>query len=192
MSKKLYFVTSNKGKFKEVKQKLEPLGYAIVQKNINYPELQAASLEEVVKFGLNNIKLKSSFIIEDSGLFIEALNGFPGVFSSFVFKTIGCQGILRLMRYEKDRYAEFKSAIGLKISNATKIFTGVCNGQISTSAKGQKGFGYDPIFVVEGETRTFAEMSAEEKNKYSHRGRAVQKLSYYLKSLNKLSNRSPS
>ncbi|MEW6070291.1 MAG: non-canonical purine NTP pyrophosphatase, partial [Candidatus Thermoplasmatota archaeon] len=71
---KIYFVTSNIGKLREIKQLLEPLGYVVVQKNISYPELQAPSIEEIVKFGIHSIKLKFPFVIEDSGLFIKALN----------------------------------------------------------------------------------------------------------------------
>ncbi|MDI6887517.1 MAG: XTP/dITP diphosphatase [Candidatus Thermoplasmatota archaeon] len=179
----LYFVTSNLNKFREVKNELEKLGVVVVQKALSYPELQADSPEEVVKAALRTIALLEPFIIEDAGLFIRALNNFPGVYSSFVFKTLGCDGILKLLKGKKDRYAEFRSVIGLKMGNSKKIFTGICKGEISTCAKGHGGFGYDPIFIPNGKKKTFAEMSIKEKNRCSHRGKAVQKLGSYLKGL---------
>lgn len=184
---KMYFITSNKGKFREVNLKLAQAGYEIVQKSISYPELQAESLEEVVSFGLSSIKIKTKnpIIIEDAGLFIKALNDFPGVYSSFVFKTIGCKGILRLMAGAREREALFKSVIALKFKNKTKIFSAECSGKISKKILGKGGFGYDPIFIPRGKKKTFAEMTTEEKNKYSHRGKAVEKLAEYLSSYNK-------
>ena len=179
---RIFFVTSNRGKYSEAAEKLQIRGMDLVQKNIGYPEIQADTSEDVVKFGLQTIKLKSPFIIEDSGLFVKALNDFPGVYSSFVYHTIGCDGILKLMKGVKEREAMFVSVIGLKFKNKEKIFKGECSGKISEEILGKGGFGYDPLFIPEGEKKTFAEMSIEEKNRYSHRGKAVEKLAAYLTS----------
>ncbi len=97
--KKLYFITSNKGKVREATEKLRPLGYSVIQKDLGYPEVQADSLEEVALQGVAHIQAKyhQAFMLEDAGLFIDALQGFPGVYSKYVFFTIGLPGILRLL-----------------------------------------------------------------------------------------------
>jgi len=165
---RLVFVTSNKGKVEEVKKYLSPLGVEIVQKNIEYPEIQANSLEEVVAFGINWLKerIDEPFFIDDSGLFIESLNGFPGVYSAYVYKTLGNEGILKLMGGVNDRRAYFKSVIGF-YNGELHMFKGVVHGKITHEKRGNKGFGFDPIFMPEGYSKTFAEMETEEKNKIS-------------------------
>ena len=114
--KTLYFLTSNKGKLVEAEKKLLEIDIKIIQKNFGYPEIQAETLEEVISFGSKYIqkKLDQPFIIEDAGLFINKLNGFPGVYSSYVFHTLGCKGILKLMKDfpKEERKACFKSVIG--------------------------------------------------------------------------------
>jgi len=176
---KIYFVTTNSGKYEEVKKMLE--GHDIIRKNMAYPEIQADELEEVAKFGMEFLskRLDGKIMLEDSGLFIGCLNGFPGVYSAYVFKSIGNDGILRLMEGVKDRRAYFKSVIAF-YDGEVRFFEGKCKGNISESVRGKKGFGYDPIFIPEGETRTFGEMEREEKNEYSHRGKAVLELKKFL------------
>ena len=113
--------------------------------------------------------------IDDSGLFVNALNGFPGVFSAYVFKTIGCEGILRLMDGVKDRSARFECCIGFMSPGQNPFMVkGVAPGMISDRTSGNGGFGYDPIFVPEGRSETYAEIEISEKNKISHRGRAIE------------------
>ncbi|MDK2870545.1 MAG: XTP/dITP diphosphohydrolase [Pyrococcus sp.] len=170
----LFFITSNDGKVREAKKFLEPLGINVIKKPLEYPEIQADTLEDVVVFGLNWLKDKvdKPFIIEDSGLFIEALNGFPGVYSAYVYKTIGLDGILKLMEGIENRKAYFKSVIGF-YDGEIHLFVGEVRGRISNEKRGSHGFGYDPIFVPDGFDKTFAEMSTEEKNSVSHRGKAL-------------------
>jgi len=174
----IYFITSNRHKYEEIKK---IVGYEIEMKNIPYPEIQASILEEVAKYGIEYLKDKihDYFFIEDSGLFIKALKGFPGVFSSYVFKTIGNKGIIKLMENVQDRQAEFVSVIAF-YDGELHIFKGICKGKIAKEIKGSKGFGYDPIFIPNGCEKTFGEMSREEKNKYSHRGMAARKLKEFL------------
>ena len=95
--KDLYFITSNKGKYREVANKLIDADVNVIQKNLGYPEVQANSLEDVVNFGVNYVleKINKPFIIEDAGIFIKHLNDFPGVYSADVFYKIGCKGIFR-------------------------------------------------------------------------------------------------
>ncbi len=177
---KIYFVTTNKGKWKEFQEAIG--NYEIERVDMTYPEMQADSLQEVTRYGLHYLakKIGGAFIIEDSGLFIHALNGFPGVFSSYVFKSIGNKGILNLMEGIKERKAFFHSMIAL-YDEKMHFFEGVCEGEIAPEGRGKEGFGYDPIFIPEGGEKTFGEMETKEKNEYSHRGKAIRKLLNYLK-----------
>ena len=183
--KKLYFITSNRGKFIEAKQKIEPLGIKLFQKNLGYPEIQVDTLEEVVQYGIQYLEkiFPHSFIIEDAGLFINKLNGFPGVYSSYVYHTIGCQGILKLLDKTgmERRTAVFRSVYGYKEpGKKSMLFKGEIYGKISISEKGKNGFGYDPIFIPDKATKTFAQMTLDEKNTWSHRGKALEKLVGFL------------
>ena len=182
--KTIYFVTGNKNKFAEFENKLKGLEIKSIQKDIGYPEIQSDSLEEVVKFGIEDIKHRfdGSFIIEDAGLFIEALLNFPGVYSKFVFYSIGLDGVLKLLEKTENRKATFRSVFGLYEPNKkSKFFIGECKGHITSEEKGKHGFGYDPIFIPDDTNKTFAEMTIDEKNKYSHRAKALEKLILYLK-----------
>ncbi len=123
-------------------------------------------------------------IVEDAGLFIKALNGFPGPYSSYVNKTIGVEGILKLMRGIKDRTAYFFSVVAFYDPdiNELEFFYGKVEGEIAEEARGKSGFGFDPIFTpIEGDGRTFAEMGVEEKNKFSHRSKALRKFAKWYK-----------
>ncbi|MFQ6107514.1 MAG: XTP/dITP diphosphatase [Thermoplasmata archaeon] len=163
---------------------LAGIGMDVEMLSIDYPEVQGESLKEVVLFGLNWLrqKVEGDILIEDSGLFIESLGGFPGVFSHYVFKTVGLDGILKLMESESVRSAHFESCIGLLDGEMTMTFRGRCEGTISEHIRGTKGFGYDPIFIPRSESRTFGEMETDEKNRISHRGNALGKLVNYLQS----------
>ena len=171
---KLKVITSNPGKVREFQSSFSELGIEMEHVRLPYDEIQTSELEEVVEKGMEEIRSKGvrDFIIDDSGLFIDALKGFPGVYSAYGQKTIGNDGILKLMEGVEDRSARFKCCIGCDINGETVIVTGVCEGSILFVAKGDGGFGYDPIFSPDGK-RSFAEISTEEKNTMSHRGNAV-------------------
>ncbi len=182
--KKLYFITGNKGKLTEIQERVKTLDIKVIQKDLGYPELQAEALEEVAEYGANHIQkqFNESFILEDAGLFIDDLDGFPGVYSKYVFYTIGLTGILKLMENKKIRSAVFRSVYAYAQPNSKPIlFIGECKGTIATKEKGTGGFGYDPLFIPDGKSLTFAEMTTEEKNRYSHRGKALDKLFDFLK-----------
>lgn len=181
MKKTIYFITSNKGKALEAKEKFSSLKINVVQKNLGYPEIQADYLEDVALFGAEDIKkrFKKPFFLEDAGLFVDVLNGFPGVYSAYVYYTIGCKGILKLLEGlgDEKRKACFKSVIAYgQLGKKPLIFTGECHGKISLKPVGNHGFGFDPIFIPDGEKKTFAEMETKEKNLYSHRGKSLEKL----------------
>ena len=181
----VWFITSNRGKFQEASQKLAGSKIAVVQKNLGYPEIQADSLEDVARFGVECLqdKVDQPFFLEDAGLFIESLHGFPGVYSSYVYHTIGLQGILSLFKEKPktNRKACFRSVIAYKEpEQSPRFFIGECSGRITSEERGSHGFGYDPLFIPQGDTRTFAEMPTEEKNQYSHRGRSLSQLAFFL------------
>jgi XTP/dITP diphosphohydrolase len=174
--KTLYFITSNKGKVAEATEKLKSLEYNVVQKDLGYPEIQADTLEEVAQYGVEHVSelFDKSFMLEDAGLCIEALNWFPGVYSKYVFFTIGLPGILRLLESEKKRDAVFRSVYAYSEPGKKPILVvGECQGTITRKPRGTNGFGYDPIFIPTGASKTFAEMSIDEKNQYSHRANAL-------------------
>jgi len=140
-----------------------------------YPEVQVDTLEEVLRHAAEYLDaaVGGDYLADDSGLFIDALQGFPGVYSAHAFRTIGSAGVLRLMRGVRDRTARFECRFLLRRGGRHRILSGTCRGRIATAMRGSDGFGFDPIFIPEGASRTFAQMSTEEKNALSHRGRAV-------------------
>jgi XTP/dITP diphosphohydrolase len=177
--KTVYFITSNKGKVVEATAKLSPLGFRVVQKNLGYPEVQVDSLEEVAQYGMEQVRERfgKPFMLEDAGVFIQALEGFPGVYSKYVFFTIGLPGILRLLDRVQNRSAVFRSVYAYHEPGKKPLLcTGECPGTIINECRGTNGFGYDPLFVPDGATQTFAEMTVEQKNQYSHRAKALEML----------------
>ena len=173
---RLMLITSNMGKLAEFRSALTPLGLEVLHSDEDCDEIQADSLEEVVRSCLLQLQDRGrrDIAIDDSGLYVHALGGFPGVYSSYVLRTIGMEGILRLLDGREDRGAHFECCIGASIGGEEIIVHGRCDGTISMRPSGHEGFGFDPIFVPAGFERTFAEISITEKNGISHRGRAIQ------------------
>jgi XTP/dITP diphosphohydrolase len=116
-------------------------------------------------------QLGSPLIVDDTGLFIDALNGFPGPYAAFVLNSIGNAGILKLMAGITDRHARFVTAIAFSDHQGVHVFQGTIEGRIATIPRGTGGFGYDPIFETGG--KTLAEIPLEEKSRVSHRARAL-------------------
>ncbi len=173
----IYFVTSNKGKFAEALAIFADLE----QRNIGYTEIQADTLEEVAAFGIKEVaeRLQGPVMIEDAGLFVNALKGFPGVYSAYVQKTIGNTGILKLMQGLENRDAHFKSVVAYSEPGLEPVtFKGEVHGQIGFEQHGEKGFGYDPIFYIKG--ISLGEMETETKNEISHRGASMRALKVWL------------
>ncbi|WP_457750567.1 XTP/dITP diphosphatase [Thermococcus sp.] len=179
---RLAFITSNPGKVEEAQIYLSSFGVEVYQLRVEYPEIQADSLEEVAEYGVKWLaeRIAGPFFLDDSGLFIPALKCFPGVYSAYVYKTLGVNGILKLMNGVGDRRAYFKSIIAYWDGDL-HIFEGRVDGIITEEPKGSGGFGFDPIFRPSGFDRTFAEMTTGEKNRISHRGRALQGFATWLK-----------
>lgn len=167
------YVTSNPGKAREA---TEYLGDTVEAVDLEYPEMQADELEPIAAAGaeaaFDSLEGDEPVIVDDAGLFIAALNGFPGPYSSYVEDTIGIERVADLAQRETDRSASFHCVIAYADASSTETFHGRVRGRI-VSPRGEGGFGYDPIFA-HGD-RTFAEMSAAEKNARSHRGRALER-----------------
>jgi XTP/dITP diphosphohydrolase len=181
-------VTGNRHKIEEVQTIFEKYcpEFQIMQADIPLLELQATTLEEVAAFKIQSVmeKIDPPYFIEDAGFFVDDVcQGFPGVYSSYVMKTIGWDGILKIMAGKTDRNAHFESVIAyIDKKKAVHYFKGVNEGQVSTEARGTSGFGFDPIFMSnETPNRTFAELGLHEKNSISHRRRAVNKFIEFLK-----------
>jgi XTP/dITP diphosphohydrolase len=176
--KHLALLTGNKGKLQEFQHELRGIGVEVVQLKAEVDEIQADTLEEVVHNCLDQADSQGlgDVVLDDSGLFVASLNGFPGVYSAHAFRTIGCGGMLRLLDGKADRRARFDSCIGASIMGEHILVTGSVLGTISFEERGGNGFGFDPIFMPENGGRTFAEMEMAEKNAVSHRGRAIRLL----------------
>jgi len=179
------FVTGNRHKFSEALHILSRYGIDVHQDTGGYVEIQSDSLEEIVLFGIKDvmkrIKDENAYIIEDAGLFVEALGGFPGPYSSYVYRTLGNKGILKLMNGVENRRAKFVSCVCFCTSKSDPlIFKGEVSGSISYSERGLYGFGFDPIFAFEGTGKTFGEMTPGEKSECSHRFIALKKFAKFF------------
>ncbi|RZN60830.1 XTP/dITP diphosphatase [Methanonatronarchaeum sp. AMET6-2] len=177
--KEICFVTGNRHKVDEAEKILK--NTKVVMKDIGYPEIQD-TLENVAGWGAKHAykKLGRPLIVEDSGLFVEKCDGFPGPYSSYVHQKIGNKGILRILGDASGRDSYFKSVVTYKDNRNKKTFIGKVHGEITFEIKGERGFGYDPIFTPKNSTKTFGEMDIETKNKYSHRRRALKQLDRWL------------
>lgn len=188
--KDIMIATSNKGKVREYKSLLEPLGYTVH----DLSELDPIEIDENGSTFQENalIKAKSiqgkcnmTVIADDSGLEIDALNKEPGIHSAryleghdYSYKN---KVLLERMKDKTDRTARFVCAIALCDETGDHLFTGVMEGKINDQAAGDNGFGYDPIFLVEQFGKTSAQLTMEQKNSVSHRGIATRELLAYLK-----------
>ena len=176
LKKTVLFLTKNLHKYNEANEILSEYNIHLKHLAFDKLELQSNSIEDVSKFSAIQAfkQLKHPLIVEDAGLFIQSLNGFPGPYSSYVFYTLGCNGILQLMKSAIDRSAEFRSFVTyVDFKEGIKCFYGVVQGYLSLEKKGENGFGFDPIFIPESETLTFAEISPALKNKISHRTKSL-------------------
>ena len=191
--KKLVFATNNQNKFRELQQILSNEFELLSLKDIGCLEDIPETAETIEENSMQKAeyvyqKYKIDCFADDTGLEIEALQGRPGVYSARyageeknMDKNI--EKILSELKNKDNRKARFKTIISLILDGEKYQFEGIINGEIIEEKRGDSGFGYDPVFVPEGYDITFAEMPADEKNKISHRGRAVKKLATFLKDL---------
>ena len=184
MTNQIMFVTGNPHKVAEAVAICAPRGITIVQNDCGYPELQDDDVARVAAYGAEHVvnRLDCAVIVEDTGLYIDALNGFPGPYAAYVYDTIGNAGILTLMRDiggNDERRAMFRSIIGYcKPGMAAITFEGTVTGRIAYEERGAGGFGYDPIFEIDGVA--FASMGDDAKNKVSHRAKSFEKFAEWF------------
>ncbi len=181
--KNITFASTNQNKFLEVQSILSTQSITVDFSQIPLVEIQSDSLEEIAREKVKTAfaKVGRQVIVEDDGLFIDSLSGFPGQYSSFVFKTIGNDGIMKLLAGSTKRSAYFRSVIAFYNGITLSISDGRVDGRISDRVTEVGGWGYDPIFVPDGTDLTFAELK-KSKNEYSHRKRALEKFAqWYLK-----------
>ncbi len=190
---KLVFATQNENKAQEIQSLLPEYFKIITLKDIRCFD----EIPETAETLEGNSLLKASFISEtynlncfadDTGLEIEALDNRPGVYSARYAgpeksAAANINKVLLELEGKTARNAQFRTIITLILNKSTFTFEGIVRGEIISEKRGENGFGYDPIFVPQGEIRTFAEMSLEEKNKHSHRARAFQKMIEFLNEL---------
>ncbi len=177
----IYFITSNKGKLNEVRQLL---GIEIKSRSVELDEIQGIRAETVAadKAKRAYAIVKKPVLVEDTALYINALNGFPGALIKFMEMTVGYDGTCRMLRGYKDKRATAESCIVFYDGKDLKSFSGRVHGTISDRTRGTDGFGFDCLFIPDSSKKTFAEMGTEEKNRISHRRKAVLKLKRYLAS----------
>lgn len=187
---KLVFATHNKHKLEEVKHilsnKLDILSLTDLSCFEDIPENEE-NLEgnAAYKAQYINEKYQCDCFSDDTGLEVYALNGAPGVYSARYGGEAHNDGLnraklLKELKGVEDRSARFRTVIALIWKGKKYLFEGVVEGEIITEERGASGFGYDSLFVPKGYNKTFAQMTEEEKNKISHRGRAVEKLSQFI------------
>lgn len=187
---KLLFATHNPNKLKEI-QSLLPASIELFSlDDIGCKE----EIPETSKTIEGNALQKARYVkkkygydcfADDTGLEVEILNGEPGVYSARYAgeqknDATNIEKLLSNLKQETNRAAQFKTVIALILNGEEFLFEGFCEGEIGREPKGNKGFGYDPIFIPDGYTETFAEISLDEKNKIGHRGKAVRKLIGFL------------
>jgi XTP/dITP diphosphohydrolase len=184
----VFFATGNVHKFDEARNLLAKLGISVSMLKVKGSELQSESLVEIAQASAREAfnRCRLPVIVEDAGLFIEALNGFPGPYAAYVHKTIGNKGVLELLGGVVARKAVFRSAIAYCDSDteAPVVFEGEAQGEITVNERrgsDKSGFGFDPIFRPSGNMKTFAQMTLEEKNGFSHRANAFSKFAEWYK-----------
>lgn len=174
----LYFITGNKGKLTEA-QSIIP---SVLQKDIDLPEIQEIDAKKIIEYKLHEAMdhIKEPCIVEDTSLYINSLNGLPGPLIKWFLKTIGTEGIFSLVASLEDKSAVARTIIGYADkSGSIQFFEGEIKGTI-VKPRGDKGFGWDSIFQPAESTKTFAEMTLEEKMKFSMRKVAAEKLKKYI------------
>jgi XTP/dITP diphosphohydrolase len=166
------FVTGNEGKVREAREYLDE---SVEQVEYDYTEIQG-DLKDIALYGARETFEATGdgepVLVDDTGLFVEALSGFPGPYSSFVEDTLGIERVWRVVEGEENRRAAFRTVLAYYDGETAESFEGRVRGRI-VAPRGEGGFGYDPIFEHDGQT--FAEMDTTEKNAISHRGRALAK-----------------
>jgi XTP/dITP diphosphohydrolase len=179
------FATSNRGKLEEARAILAPFGISVEGYGGKGTEIQADTTSEVASYASRGASKAAgrAVLVEDAGLYVESLNGFPGPYSAYAFKTIGAAGIIALLRPSpRRRAAKFVSSLAYcEPLGEPVLFEGYALGAIAARPRGTRGFGFDPIFVPIGGRKTFGELTVHEKSAVSHRADSMKKFAkWYL------------
>lgn len=184
----IFFATGNIHKFDEARKVLAEYKIAVGMLKVKALEIQSDSLKKIAKRSVVDASKRCNLplIVEDAGLFIDVLNGFPGPYAAYAYRTIGNKGLLKLMENVENRKARFHSVIAYYSAESKSpiCFKGEAPGEITKEERQgehEAGFGFDPIFKPAKSKRTFAEMTTIEKNKHSHRAQALRKFAEWYK-----------
>ena len=179
------FLTSNSHKMAEAKEILDRFDVEVIQQPFEKLEIQSDDIVEIAEHAMEEARneFTGKMLIEDAGLFIPILKDFPGTLSKYVFLTIGCEGVLKLLEDKNDRRAEFRSVLVYSDDEGQKkTFIGKVEGTISGDIRGENGFAFDKIFIANGSKLTFAELSENDKNQISHRSKSFEMFAKWIKS----------
>lgn len=179
----IYFVTGNNDKFMEAKAILAKAGFELLKSDISIVEKKLPTEKEVSigKAFAAVRELKAPLITEDTGIYFEAYKDFPGPNANVVFSGIGYEGLLKLLE-GKSRKAFFRTSVCFIKPNFNPVcFIGECRGIIAEKPSERISFAYDTIFIPDGDTRAFSEMTQEEKEKFSHRRKALEEFANWLR-----------
>ncbi|MBV8515839.1 MAG: non-canonical purine NTP pyrophosphatase [Acidobacteria bacterium] len=168
------------------------LGVPLLRVSIALPEIQAATVEDVTRYKLEVAKTKGykRLVVEDVALGFDELGHFPGVYVRWLLEAAGGKGLAAIAYALNNRSARAQCCVGYWDGSEVKLFVGETTGEILVQPRGERHFGWDAWFVPEGSKKTFAEMTAEEKDAVSHRGRAYRKLAEHLRASAPSSGRS--
>lgn len=182
----LILVSSNPNKGIEAER---ILGMPVLRVAMPLPEIQAATAEEITRYKLDVARTKSygRLIVEDVSLGFDALGNFPGPYVRWLLEAAGGKGLAAIAYALNDRAARAQCCVGYWNGREAKIFIGETSGQILVDPRGERHFGWDAWFQPEGSDKTFAQMSDDEKDAMSHRGKAYRKLGEHLRSENGIS-----
>ena len=172
----LVFVSSNEKKTREIEK---ILGFPLVRRNLDIPEIQSLDVEEVAKDKARKAyeRIKKPVMVEDTGLYIQEWNGFPGALVKWVLRTLGREKICKLLSQNREALA--KTCVCLFNGKEMKTFTGEIQGEIAEKPGKSDGFGWDPVFIPSGYEKPFSELG-EEKDRISMRRRALEKAKIFL------------
>lgn len=182
--KKIIFVTNTEGKVIEAQDILGD-GFKVELKKLDLDEIQTVDGKEVIKKKAEEAYklLGCPILVEDTSLYFNAWKGLPGALVRWFLDTVGCEGICKMMRAETNRTAYSESVIAYYDGKNLKIVSGKIEGLVPDKPRGDKGFGWDPVFVPSGSDKTFGELEMSEKNRISSRKIALEKLREYLSTI---------
>jgi non-canonical purine NTP pyrophosphatase (RdgB/HAM1 family) len=171
----LVFATSNLGKLREAEA---VLGRSLAHQGLDLPELQSLDLHEVLRAKLRAgwRALERPVMVEDTGLELAALGGFPGPLIRWLLESAGAKGIARIAGCFEDRRVTARCLVGVTDGSREIFGEGVVEGTVAPEPRGEGGFGWDSIFIPDGSDRSYGEMTADEKNRISHRRLAFESL----------------